>query len=629
MKRNDKKDKGVVKGMPSAVLLSILIHATLFLLAGMLVVFTVKKVNEPEFEAPKAVERPKMKLRKPKVKPSKSSKPKSTTRIVTRKNRASMPDIQLPEMSGMGDGLGGGLGDGFDMVLDLGETTDFGSVQSIGNDFEGTFYDLKRTRNGNIRPVGDASDIANPLRNFVKSGWDTTKLAKYYKSEKKLYASSFIVPRLPADIAPEAFGEMGTQGWGWAVHYKGNLVHKEGITFRFWGAGDSVLIVRVDGKIALDGNYERFNDNFGLSGWTRWQSNSADSNKYWYENTRASVSDWITLEPGVPLDMEILLGDVKGYGVSFVLCVEEEGVEYPSNKRQPGAPILPIFKTADPSRARQDKIHAFLIKDQLSTTTGPIFNDFESGGHVIDLSPKPILENQPEPQVVESPMRIWTTDTGQTIEAEYVTAIGGKVILKTAKGKQKKMLLTQLCAQDVEYIELANEPSINLSFFKTSKQKTVIRTSPYTTGNSRWVPPEIVTWTFGAKLNQTSAGSYNHELKVEYFAIGAQVNDDRKFILLDRGESSFLPTKENNRSYRFSGVPCELQVSVDKDPNTGRKYDGNLVVVTDKRGKVIAHATSSKWLLDHLEALRVLPLNAYFDKAGRRVLPTNTKAQRY
>jgi len=40
------------KGMPSAVVLSILIHAALFLLAGLLVVFTVQKVKEPEFEAP-------------------------------------------------------------------------------------------------------------------------------------------------------------------------------------------------------------------------------------------------------------------------------------------------------------------------------------------------------------------------------------------------------------------------------------------------------------------------------------------------------------------------------------------------------------------------------------------------
>jgi len=46
VKRRFKKRQKVVKGMPSAVLLSITIHAGLFLLAGMLVVFTVVKKEE-------------------------------------------------------------------------------------------------------------------------------------------------------------------------------------------------------------------------------------------------------------------------------------------------------------------------------------------------------------------------------------------------------------------------------------------------------------------------------------------------------------------------------------------------------------------------------------------------------
>ena len=64
IKRIRKVSQKRVKGMPSAVILSILIHTALFLLAGMLVVFTVVKKEEQKFEPPKAVERPKMKLRK-------------------------------------------------------------------------------------------------------------------------------------------------------------------------------------------------------------------------------------------------------------------------------------------------------------------------------------------------------------------------------------------------------------------------------------------------------------------------------------------------------------------------------------------------------------------------------------
>lgn len=625
------KTKGVVKGAPSGFVISLAVHAAAFLLAGMLVVFSVHQKDEKKFVPPTAVDRPKMKLKKPQVKVKKNAKPKSSSRIVTHVKRADMPDIQLPEMSGIGEGFGGeGMGGGFDMMPDLAAVTLLGSGQSIGNDFVGTFYDLKRTRDGRKRPVGDALDIADPLRKFVRSGWKPSILGKYYRSSKKLYATSFVIPRLPADLAPEAFGEMETEGWGWAVHYKGKLVHKDGITFRFRGGGDSVLIVRLDGKIILDGNYERFDaDQFGLSGMTGWLSKSSDDYKYWLANARASVSDWITLEPGVPLDMEILLGDTKGYGVSFMLCVEEEGVEYPISRYQPGAPILPIFKTADPSRAAQDQMHAYLTREEISTTTGPIFNDFESGGHVIDLSPKPILVEQAESQGGASLMRMWTTHAGKTIEAQYVTVIGDKVVLKSAAGKQLKVLLTQLSAQDIEYIDLINEPAFNIDFVPKSKNKPVYRSSPYTIDNANFMPPKVTEWTFGAKLKQTSARTYNHELKVEYFAIGVQMNDKKKFILLDRGESTFVPTKENGQSHQFRGEACVLQVIVDKSPNTGCKYDTGLVVVTDKRGKIIAHSASRKWLLEHVDALRILPVNAYFDQEGRRVLPTNTISHRY
>ncbi|MEN8254306.1 MAG: hypothetical protein ABFR33_02445, partial [Verrucomicrobiota bacterium] len=129
------KNQKITKGMPSAVLLSIAIHAALFLLAGMLVVFTVVKKKEIEFEPPKAVDRPKMKLKKPKPKIKKSSRPRQAKHILTKVNPVNMPEIQLPELSGMGgEGLGEGIVGGFDTMPDLETVSIYGSGRSIGND---------------------------------------------------------------------------------------------------------------------------------------------------------------------------------------------------------------------------------------------------------------------------------------------------------------------------------------------------------------------------------------------------------------------------------------------------------------------------------------------------------------
>ena len=147
MKKLNNKRTGIVKGVPSGFVISLLVHAGAFALAGLLVVFTVVNKEEKKFVPPKPVDRPKMKLKKPRVKVKKTAKPKATTRIVTKVKRASMPDIQLPEMSGMTDGLVGGIG-GFEIMPNLDQVTLFGGGQTIGNDFVGTFIDFKRNRQG-------------------------------------------------------------------------------------------------------------------------------------------------------------------------------------------------------------------------------------------------------------------------------------------------------------------------------------------------------------------------------------------------------------------------------------------------------------------------------------------------
>ena len=61
----------------------------------------------------------------------------------------------------------------------------------------------------------------------------------------------------------------------------------------------------------------------------------------------AIVGDWITLEPGVPLDMEVLIAEIPGGGFGAMLCVQEKGVEY--ERSYGGGIVLPIFKTEEPS----------------------------------------------------------------------------------------------------------------------------------------------------------------------------------------------------------------------------------------------------------------------------------------
>jgi len=617
-----RKQQKLIKGMPSAVLLSILIHVGLFLLAGMLVVFTVVKKEEKQFEPPKAVERPKMKLRKPKVKVKKNSKPKSTARIVTQIQKADMPDIRLPEMGGMGGGLGGGLG-GFDMMPDLGEVSMFGAGQSIGNDLVGTFYDFKRDRNGRDIPYS-MDQFLKALNKFVQSGWKPSALSRFYRSPKKLYASTIMIPPVLSILAPEAFGEHDTAGFLWVAHYKGPLVcppsHPDGITFRFWGMGDDIMVVGVGGEVVLNACWptDFQSINFGKTIEPHWQSSSADSRRYFYGHNYAEVGDWITLEPGVPQEMEAIIGETPGGHFVAMLAVEVEGVEY--EKGPQGNPILPIFKTAAPSLDLIETIHENLVPGEVCVTNGPVFCDFQSSG-----SAPPKWEPEPvEPPVfvesVEPEMRSWSVEE-KNVDARFITVIGDKAVLADERGKQRKVPLTRLSDEDRLYVGLARSPKFNIDFSKKSTQRFFAESTIMP--DARWLPRHL-DYTFSARLKQMSAGEYNHELKVEFFAIGAEIEGDN-YILLDRKESRFTPTRANGRSHTFSGDSVGVRDTTVFTERRGQKYGGYLVVVSDERGIIVDSGSSHDWLRDILSNLRQLPEGRHFDKTGARVEPPRPK----
>ena len=626
MKKKADKSKGVVKGAPSGFMISILIHVAAFLLAGLLVVFNAVIKEEKQFVPPKPVERPKIKLKKPKVKIKKSSKPKATTRIVTKMHKVSMPDIQLPEMSGLGDGLGADLG-GFNIIDFSDAITVFGGNQSVGNDFKGTFYDMKRSRTGrNIPMSGDQFQVV--LSKFVRDDWNPGKLARYYQAPKKTYTTSFMIPTTQSVLGPEAFGESnylgdpdGVGGYYWCALYTGELVYHRDIKFRFWGTGDDVFLVRVNGEIVLEANWEdQWGNNLPMMEIaTDWQSSAAASRQYWMGIMKAEVGDWIELKAGEPLDMEVLIAEIPGGGFGAMLCVEEDGVDYP--RKKDGGPTLPMFKTTEPSLDLIDAVYWWLITGEASVTNGPVFCDYETPPRHIEL-------NREEVEPVEfladwgKGSRTWTLESGKTFDAEFVTMIGKSAMMKSKRGRQKRIILNQLSEADREFIELSSPPKFKIDFLKSSSTQFFIE-SPDIPG---WTPDQL-NYRFGARVTQDGAGRYNQELKVEIFAIGDEIEGDN-FVLLDRLETRFTPSRENKFRHEYkSDVSVKVrEVDVGWGSNSifgrrGIKYGGNLIVVSDKNGRIVDYSASNNWMIGALPRLRILPLGKHFNKSGMRVFP--------
>ncbi len=622
MKKNvSKKTAGVSKGAPSGFIISLIVHIAAFLLAGLFVVFTVVQKEEQKFEPPAPVNRPKMKLKKPKVKVKKQSKPKATQRIVTKVKKANMPDIQLPELSGIGDSLSGGVG-GFDMMPDLGEVTLFGGGQTIGNDFVGTFYDFKRDRQGRPNSM-DETKFVQEVTKFVSSGFKTSVLSKYYRSPKTLYATAFMIPPVRSQIAPAAFDEADTLGYAWMVHYKGQLVYPEDVKIRFWGMGDDIMVIKVDGKTVLNACWPEGEwGSYAIGG--NWISSAKNDFRFYLGNNLSRGGDVITLKAGEPKNMEIIIGETPGGQFCSMLTVEVIGEEYPKNRQ--GGPIFPIFKTTEPSLELQDAIFSTMVEDEADVLGGPVFRDYKL--NPIDAVAKTEDPVEPAP-AQKSAMRIWTTVSGEQLEAEYVATVGDKVTLKPAQGRQKKVPLRDLIPEDLEFIDLSNPPDFDLNFIKLSKG--ILDRYPLSPMELQWSSevPRVNDYTFGAKVKQTTARVYDHELTLEYFAIANETLGN-KYILVDRQSAAFTPTKENDRSFSFTNPkPIEFMEYNLDDSKRGKTFAGSLVTLTDKRGVVIAHYASNPWLWDYVDNLKKLPVGSYMDETCTRVRPSSPKPTRY
>lgn len=618
-----KKAGKINKGAPSGFIISLAVHAAAFFLAGLFVVFTVVNKEEKKFVPPKPVDRPKMKLKKPKVKVKKSAKPKSTQRIVTKVQKASMPDIQLPEMSGVGDGLAGDIG-GFEIMPDLEEISVFGSGQSIGSDFVGTFYDFKRDRSG--RPVAMTDvQFVDAVVKFTQKGWKPSAISRYYRSPNKRYATCFMMSSIKSSVAPTAFDEADTIGYAWMVHYKGQLVYPEDIKIRFWGHGDDVLAVRVDGKVVLNACWDDDNRGTRLIG-GKWVSSATKNRQFYMGNNLAWGGDWIELKAGEPREMEVILGEVPGGTFCSMLTVEVEGAKYERNKQS--QPIFPMFKTSETTHDMADAILEHLIPGEAEIFEGPIFRDYFAAEktNTQEVAAADVVE--PIELVKEekgSDMRVWTMNSGKTVEAEYITKIGDQIVLKTSRGKQVKTPVVDFSDEDLSYIQIANPPKFDVSFVRSSKPVS-LQTTPYLDE----IPPRVLDWSLGAKVKQEGSMTYNHPLTVEYFAIGQQYLDGNKYKLLDRQTATFTPTIENKRALNMKGDRLvQLMDYVMDDQRRGIRIAESLVIVTDVRGEIVAHNSTANWLVDNLEELKERRVGQFLDKTCSRVYPTGPKATRY
>lgn len=338
------------KASGGSLLLSIVLHSIILIIGVFLVVSQVVEERKISFGGGEPGSKDNLE-HKVQAKRKTTSAPAPTKRITTTSSIAKvalpdMPDIPMsmgPSVAGAmgtgGFGASSGLGGGGGKGSGAGSGGGFSKISFFGlrggstiDGFVGTFFDLKQKPGGNptkmelsaaekaapaaVLAGAENTEYIDTVKRFSKT-WGKGLLNTFFKAPQKLVNHQFIIPDMGAEVAPEAFGvEKECVPRRWIAYYAATIIPPRDGRFRFRGCGDDVLLVRCNGQNVFDGSLRDY---------------CRDVNTYTAKSrTEFAGGKWLSMKKGVPIKTEIIIGECPGGHFYAFLCLEEEGVEYPS-----------------------------------------------------------------------------------------------------------------------------------------------------------------------------------------------------------------------------------------------------------------------------------------------------------
>ena len=273
---------------------------------------------------------------------------------------------------GFGGGSGGGIGSGKGVGVGNGRNfVGLFGAKFGGAGLVGTFYDLKQDKdrgaNAMMGPDPANYNEANrpavvlyvkAVNAFIEGRFDESKLRKYYQAPDKLVATQFFIPKRKAEEAPKAYGVLEqVKPSRWIAHYKGRVKAPVTGKFRFVGFADDLMVVRWDGKVALDAGYD--GPSIDASPTTHYTdpvrtyddfTGKPKVPLYDYHGTLPGDADaklragpWIDVVAGSTYAMEVVIGETPGGRFGCILGIEVSTGQRKNNEYQ-GDRAIRLFK---------------------------------------------------------------------------------------------------------------------------------------------------------------------------------------------------------------------------------------------------------------------------------------------
>ncbi len=385
---------------------SVLVHAAILLIAGLVVVTTsVMSDRTVDFlpggstqQGARASSDLAHRVQQKKRSKLNQSTPKSRLVSTSLTSAISLPDLP-PDMLDVSDasasfgssmklgsaGFGSsGAGGGFDGGMGLGAMkgmvgmTLFGKLGGEG--MPGVFYDMKQTPDRVPTALADLAsdaDFANVINTAAGKKFSGKGLDQFFHSTQKMSFTYLLIPYMAATEGPKAFKvDKEVQPRAWMVHYAADIRPPASGEYRFVGMFDDALIVYVNGKPVLDGSWYSIVDYGGKQKTEGIRQDFGGPILPGTGNRRCYAGKWVKMEGLTHID--IVVGERPGGRVGGLLLVQAKKGKYA--ERADGTPILPVFSTTKPdlgdlARMRDYSASGFEVADDpaVFTLTKDIF----------------------------------------------------------------------------------------------------------------------------------------------------------------------------------------------------------------------------------------------------------------
>lgn len=224
-------------------------------------------------------------------------------------------------------GGGGGLASIRDMDIRL---TDFGYTGQVEGTLKGSLFDTKVDPRGKalVTPeqVNDRNFLMSRMskisKEFTSGNWSARALERdYFKAEKELYASYWMIQSGPAEKAPRDFGvENQVEPKSILALYEGTFTPSESGEFRFYAKADDIIVVRVNSDIVVDGSYYSNGSN-----WKGKEKGPKGPSLIGLGGFPPSFGDWMKWEKGKPMNLKVLIGEAPGGIFGCALLYQKKG----------------------------------------------------------------------------------------------------------------------------------------------------------------------------------------------------------------------------------------------------------------------------------------------------------------